>query len=370
VSAKKNHTEFTEWSDQLNPFNSMKVLVWREQLEALAKGKILPPVTVDTDPTNKCNFNCPHCNAQKYRSEEEHTLSEKQLNNLVCIYSDFGVKSTCVSGGGEPTLNPHLATFIWDLNYHSIESGVITNGSVITEKQIDAILHCSRWCGISVDASNGDTFIKIKGIKNKDIFGKVIKNIENMCKINSKLKGRMCDIAFKYLLFPENVSEIYDAVKLAKEIGCQHFHLRPACVDNIESNNKCETLDFTKHISLFDEQISKAMELEDGNFKVFGIRHKFGKNFKRKLNFSKCRATPLLATFGADGNCHLCFDMRGKKEFVMCKHEEILKFWGSDKHKKMINSININECPRCTFGTYNEIIEKVFIKDSMCKNFP
>ena len=32
--------------------NSMKVLLWREQLEAIAAQRFLPPVTVDTDPTN------------------------------------------------------------------------------------------------------------------------------------------------------------------------------------------------------------------------------------------------------------------------------------------------------------------------------
>jgi len=30
----------------------------------------------------------------------------------------------------------------------------------------------------------------------------------------------------------------------------------------------------------------------------------------------------------------------------------------------------VDKCPRCTFGPYNEIVEKVFIKDSMCRYFP
>ena len=49
---------------------------------------------------------------------------------------------------------------------------------------------------------------------------------------------------------------------------------------------------------------------------------------------------------------------------------EILKVWNSDFHKNMVKNIDINKCPRCTFGAYNEIVEKVIINDSMCKLFP
>ena len=52
-----------EWTDQFNPFNSMKFLMWRKHLEHCAKDNYLQPVTVDTDPSNKCNYKCIWCNA-------------------------------------------------------------------------------------------------------------------------------------------------------------------------------------------------------------------------------------------------------------------------------------------------------------------
>jgi hypothetical protein len=82
----------------------------------------------------------------------------------------------------------------------------------------------------------------------------------------------------------------------------------------------------------------------------------------------------MLPTFGADGNVHICFDMRGRKDLILCKHEpdpsEILKVWNTEYHKNMVRSIDINKCPRCTFNNYNEIVENVIIKDSMCMQFP
>jgi len=41
-----------------------------------------------------------------------------------------------------------------------------------------------------------------------------------------------------------------------------------------------------------------------------------------------------------------------------------------DHHKQLVNDVKVNECPRCTFHAYNEMVEQVFIKDKMCKMFP
>ena len=54
-----------EWSNPYNPFNSMKVLMYSEQLKAIADQKFMPPIVADTDPTNKCNYNCIWCNAAR-----------------------------------------------------------------------------------------------------------------------------------------------------------------------------------------------------------------------------------------------------------------------------------------------------------------
>ena len=120
--------------------------------------------------------------------------------------------------------------------------------------------------------------------------------------------------------------------------------------------------------------MEQAMALEDENFFVYGIRHKFQPNFQRKVNFKKCWASPIAAfVFGADGNCYLCLDMRGRKEMILCPHypdpHEVLKYWNSKRHKEILQNIDPKKCPRCTIGPYNEVVEQVFIKDRMCRNF-
>ena len=367
-----------EWSNAWNPFNSAKVLLWKSHLEACANENYLPPVSVDLDPANKCMYDCPHCNAYDVLNDSGKIMSEEHMIKLIDFLADWRdstqyktPNSACVSGGGEPYMNKNINSLFERMAHHNMEIGIITTGFLMNEQDIDIVAKTVRWIGFSMDSATSTTYKKVKGIKSDDAMSKVINNIKKLVKRIDQL-GTKCDVAYKFLLTPDNAFEIFHAIKLAKEIGVKDFHLRPAGWDNLSKvKNKP---DYSEYIDVINTQIEDGMKLETKNFRVFGIRHKFNPDFSKKINFSRCWAIPMLPTFGADGNVHICFDMRGREDLILCKHDpdqsEILKVWNTDFHKNMIRSIKIKDCPRCTFGSYNEIVEKVIIDDSMCKLFP
>jgi hypothetical protein len=228
--------------------------------------------------------------------------------------------------------------------------------------------------GVSMDAGTQKTYNIIKGLREgSDMFQKVLENIQEVIR-QVKLSNSNCDVCYKYLLHPLNAREIYKAAVLAKQMGVRDFHLRPVGWDNVPKTAGKEAPDYTDLLVEIDDQIERALQLEDENFHFYGIRHKFTPNFQRKLDFGRCWAAPLILTFGADGNTHLCFDMRGREDLILCRHDpdphEVLKHWNSPRHRQMVQDIDIEKCPRCTFGAYNKIVEEVFIKDSMCRFFP
>ena len=147
--------------------------------------------------------------------------------------------------------------------------------------------------------------------------------------------------------------------------------MRPAASENILGNGN-RRVNFP--IDIINEQIKEAYSLETDSFRVLGIRHKFSPTMNLRRKFTSCLAPPLLINLGADGNIYLCVDHRGKEEFLLGRHhpdpEEILTFWGGEKHRELMKSVDLGKCPRCTFGPYNEIIEKAIIEDRMCRNFP
>jgi len=205
------------------------------------------------------------------------------------------------------------------------------------------------------------------------MFDYVCKNVTKLAKRIDEL-GVQNDLCFKFLLSPENYNEIYEAAKLAKSLGVKDFHLRPVGYKNLVGTKDFNVKYKPKMLEVIEKQMAEAMKLSDKNFRVYGITHKFNPDFSIMKKFSRCWAIPLIPTFSADGNVYMCFDMRGKKSTIYCKHDtdvtEIARFWNTEAHKKMVKDININKCPRCTFTAYNEIVETVIQNDSMCRMFP
>ena len=104
-----------EWSNPWNPFNSAKVLLWKEHLKACSEDIYLPPVSVDIDPSNKCMYDCPHCNAYDMIRDSGKVMSEQHMIKLIDFLCDWRdswdggtPNSACVSGGGEPYMNPNI----------------------------------------------------------------------------------------------------------------------------------------------------------------------------------------------------------------------------------------------------------------------
>ncbi|MCK9596409.1 radical SAM protein [Candidatus Pacearchaeota archaeon] len=363
-----------EWNNKYNAFNSWKGLMWREWFEGFAKEDYLVPIQIDTDPANSCNYDWIWCNAMQYMEDKKNAVIPKDhLIKLADFYAEWGVKSSCLAGGGEPLLNPGLKDFLLRLNNNNIAAGLITNGSLLNDELIETIVKTCRWVGVSVDAGTPDTYIKVKGIKNSNLFDVVIRNIEKLAK-EIKRTGYNCDLAYKYLFSPYNAEDIYVAAQLAKQIGVKDFHLRPVGWDNVPKTKNKGKIDYTDKYDLINKEIEQSLLLETDDFHFYGVRHKFKEDFQRNVPFKRCWAAPLVLTFGADGNCHLCFDMRGRKDLILCSHypdpKEVLKHWNSERHKEIMRNIKVEDCPRCTFGPYNEFVENIFIEDKMCRYFP
>jgi MoaA/NifB/PqqE/SkfB family radical SAM enzyme len=304
-------------------------------------------------------------------------------------YGKNGVQAICVAGGGEPLLNPHTGSFIDRVVDNGIEVGVVTNGTLIN-KNVDSLSH-STWVGVSVDAGTSETFnrLKLNGAEDNKMFNRVIENITILVDYarshNNKLgwEHPAYGVSYKYLLYKDNIGEIYEAARLAKEIGCKNIHFRPAGTTWDKIGTEREILFSKEDIELFKEQITRTMELDDGSFGVYGITHKFNSQFERANYFEKCHAVFMTGVIeppaGKDAHedsfvVGLCCDRRGDPKLELVRNitdpDEIQKLWGSDQHWDIHDSIVADiECPRCTYQPHNEIYEQVILNDSMTYKF-
>ncbi len=355
--------EYVEWDSPYNPFNSSKVLLWRSHLEAIARGEFLPPVSADIDPSNYCNLDCSWCIQGKYRKSNENMVPRELLLKLAWFLGEWGVKGVCIGGGGEPLTNTAVPDLVRELALSGVEASLITNGTLLAEPVREALVENARFCGVSVDAGNAQDWVKEKKAK-PELFTRLITNMEELAKLRDSRNSRLT-IGYKMVVHPANYKGILQAAKLAKSIGANDFHARPAYLP--------DPTVFTAAITeAVKEQIIEARALQDDTFRVYGITHKFTPDWRKKLNFTKCLATPLTATFGANRKVHICCDRRGQKGMVLCSYdnlEDVIAAWNGREHHELVDAIRISECPRCTFAPYNEIMEKVILRDSMYKNF-
>jgi len=374
-----------EWKNnkKYNPFNSYKLLAQVEKWKQIREGvNIPPPILVSIDPINACNMNCTWCNSEFILKNRKGKLDLKAITTITNFIHKWGVQAICIGGGGESLVNPHTSDLIHQCTKKGIESGVVTNGLSI-HKHIEALSKCT-WLGVSVDCATKETFKTLKGI---DGLHKVLSNvaylIEYATKNNTQLGRNLpaYGISFKYLVHKDNVNEILDATKIAKDIGCKNIHFRPATIP-WSKRAENETSYFSeKDIGMFNKQISKALELDDENFNVYGVTHKFGNYFEPDNNFYKCWAIFMTAVFAppivpTEGGFSfiLCCDRRGDPKLEVFTSitttQNILDFWGSEDHWGIHKNIKVNsECPRCTYRPHNEIYETVILKDSMTYKF-
>jgi MoaA/NifB/PqqE/SkfB family radical SAM enzyme len=298
------------------------------------------------------------------RDKTPATIPDDVLLALPKFLKEWGTKSVCIGGGGEPFCHSRIADLILEFGRVGMPLGTITNGLALDTSGVrTAVLDVCRWIGFSVDSATAETHRLLKHPSIDDAFKRVCQNIEWLA--GHRKEGRRPSITMKFCIHHLNYKEIYQFSKLAKELGADDVHFRPVYIPSYS---------FTDMVSegARDLILKSRAELEDEHFHVYGIVHKFDKNWKRAIRFKKCRATPINSYFLADGTLALCCDRRDDRDLNLGSYfpfENVLQKWGSKEHKQKLAKINPQQCPRCTQCVVNEIIEKAIIQDDMCIEF-
>ena len=370
-----------EWTKEFNPFNSWKLLAHLYRWKEIQRGNPLPPPALVTiDPTNVCNLKCIWCNSEYLRTKNKEEIDLETLKNLaksLGSWNDgkFGLEGVCIAGGGEPTNHKGLGKFIDELTKNNIGVGIVTNGTNL-DKHMPHLSQCS-WIGVSMDAGTPEIYKKLKGA---DMFDKVTENIKKVNKEASNgllgAPGQGHGISYKYLLHPGNVGDVYNAAKIAKEIGCRNMHIRP--FGNPWDRNLKTPFGYGD-IEEFKEQLSQARELEEDSFRIFGVTHKFDGNFNKSNDFKECYAIFMTGDFlpptdpdKGKFNFGVCCDRRGDNKLTLenlTDFNQVKDFWGSKEHWEMFDKIDPKNCPRCTYQPHNRIYEQAIMEENLTYDF-
>ncbi|MCK4787470.1 MAG: SPASM domain-containing protein, partial [Desulfobacteraceae bacterium] len=178
------------------------------------------PVVVDLEPSNVCNFSCPHCEIT-YQTDERKNLSPSQYNVIMNNFPyAWRVK---LQGEGEPFLNNTLYDFIEATCSKGVWCEVQTNGSVLDIGRMKELERYKNFeMVVSFDAADKKTFEEIRPGSN---FDKILNNIEDVSKKTT------INIAAWMLIQDTNKNQVKDVIRLLAEKGVRSLGLQVVLFD-------------------------------------------------------------------------------------------------------------------------------------------
>jgi MoaA/NifB/PqqE/SkfB family radical SAM enzyme len=175
------------------------------------------PMTLQIEPTNRCNLLCKHC--FRFDKASKRETGDMTYEDFKKIINQFKyLFDVSLIGLGESFLNRDLPKMIDLLGRRRIDISLTTNGTVLDNQILDAINRAKKvQIQFSLDAAKPSTYEKIRGI---DCFDKIVSNIEKFM----RLKQPEVLVSMGLVVMKDNLDELGDFILLAKELGIERIH--------------------------------------------------------------------------------------------------------------------------------------------------
>tara|TARA_Y100000310_G_scaffold82715_1_gene79307 strand:- start:13120 stop:14220 length:1101 start_codon:yes stop_codon:yes gene_type:complete len=340
------------------------MLVHRKQVEEILEGKSLDilPVSVEVDPSNKCNHDCGFCAYSSRRAANNVHLSEEILMQLVEDVGEKGVKGMLFTGGGEPLVNPFTVSAMERANELGVDTGLITNGGMITDKNLTTIVNSTRFVRLSLDAGTTESHRIMHEPKNgvkRDEFRYILDRIRDMV-THRDAEGLETTIGIGFLVNPTTLHEVYDGCKEAHFAGANYIQIRPI----YDLPQTQQTIVREQAPNLVRKQIERFKgEFKDSALKVHAHFPRFADLYANHKDYARCESHPLIGVVGATGELYLCCQHKGTAQFSygqITQERRFFDIW-EDKvvRSGVAESIQLGLCPPCKYNDMNRLLDQM-----------
>lgn len=257
---------------------------------------------------------------------------------------EIGVKAIQFTGGGEPTLHRGFPQVFEAAVHYGIKVGLVSNG-VNVGSELAGLLRHAAWVRISLDAATEETYCKIRRV-HRSHWEKATASVTH-------IKNAGCPtVGVGFVVTPDNWREIYDAAKLAKELGADNFRI------SAQFSNEDERM-----FAGFHEEAARlareAEGLSDGNFTVY---NRFGDRLhdlqlgspEDRLCGYQFFTTYIGADLGVYRCCGYAYNERGLVGSL--RGQRFKDFWMSQSRINNQLAFDGRGCERCQFCRQNSAI--------------
>lgn len=351
---------------ELTPFIPLKLLRHSDRVEAMLRGDVVYPVSVEIDLANICNHGCPWCSFNGFRQENWVKFPGPRVLALIDELADVGVKSITFTGGGEPLVHNQAAEIFLTTHARGIEYGVVTNGRRMEGQVAKVIADTAKFVRVSLDAGTPQSHQLLHATATPEFF----RILANMRQVRN-LAGDCLTIGASFCVFDVNVHEINDAARLVKEAGGNYLEVRPVFPTEWRGGGFANPLT-ESHVEAARAWLSGAqLDYNDATFRVIGMIHRFDQVSDRSKPYKACHSGQLTTVINADGYIYHCCQQRGMPAFRAGSvlNAPFREVWWNAQHQQMVQDIDVSKCPPCRYDGYNRIIEEAYMEDAMHANF-
>jgi len=338
-------------------YSDIKVAHHKVKLHHLSKKRLIMPVFVQIDLSNKCNLSCGFC-FYKITLTDWNSYDEIPTNLVFKVMKELkeiGVKAIEWTGGGSISMHPRYKDIFKKAKRLGFEQALVTNGTLLDEEALQIIKNF-EWVRFSIDVATKETYEEIKGV---DFFDKAINNMKRLLEIRKK----NCVVGFSFIVCPDNYKEILKATKMAKEIGCDNIRFSLAMTPSKEA-----LFDDIWEDCLSELELSRNEQTDD--FRVFEFSNRINELAKNILS-DYCGYHHFVGVIAANGCVYPCCTLKLDRRFNFgdLRNHTFKEIWAGYRRTQFIKKIE-NGCPyACWMTKKNQIIEYLMKKNPKHINF-
>jgi len=265
------------------------------------------------DITKDCNFNCIYCYNKYIRENILHSdVPTEQVIRF--IKSMNGYVDTIHFLGGEPFLRKNFDKILETTDKEGISIRIATNGSILTDKTIDTLVHLDNleFIDFSIDTLNETTANRLFGVKNGWKIS--VSNLRRLLEIRKNLNKKF-SIQIEAVITKLNVDQIIDTIRWAEKLGVDVISFQ--IVKSPLKGPRMETLSLSvkEKIKIVEKIIKEKKKFRDkgkDNFininwglplVFYYLNNKFGLPFDDK---KFCPAVKDSVYINSEGDIHPC----------------------------------------------------------------
>ncbi len=174
------------------------------------------PTTCTLQVTARCQLNCYHCSAARYRTPKRAELTTEEFKSVIRQAEDLGVYNIVLTGG-EPLLHPDLLEIIQYVNRDRAQAQMFTNGLLIDDQTARRLADAGLYAAmVSIDDPRSEVHESLRCVKGG--FEKAIAGAR-------RLKNQGILVGISTYASPEDVREgrVQEMIELAREIGADEI---------------------------------------------------------------------------------------------------------------------------------------------------